>query len=232
MSNTVLSVQGLTKNFGNITAVDNLSFDVQAGQIFGLVGPNGSGKTTAISMVLSLLQPTYGHISLFGSANLDAGRRRIGATLESAGFYPDFSAEKNLRIVSLIKNAPASQIDEVLTAVGLAERKKDKFKNYSMGMKQRLAIAGAMLGNPELIILDEPTNGLDPRGIIEVRELIRQLAAEGKTIVVASHLLDEMEKTCTHIAIMQKGRLVKYSSLQDIHNTYESLEKAFMHLTV
>lgn len=232
MSNTVISIQGLTKRFGHTLAVDNLTFEVKAGQIFGLVGPNGSGKTTAISMILSLQEPTQGTISLFGTTDLDAGRKRLGASLESAGFYPEFSGEKNLQIVSLIKNAPASQIDEVLTAVGLADRRKDKFSSYSMGMKQRLAIASAMLGNPELIILDEPTNGLDPRGIIEVRDLIKRLAAEGRTIVVASHLLDEMEKVCTHIAILQKGRLVKFSSLEEIHHTYESLEKAFMQLTV
>jgi ABC-type multidrug transport system ATPase subunit len=232
MTQPVIRVQNLTRHYGRIAAVNDLSFEVYPGQVFGLAGPNGSGKTTALSMVLSLVKPDSGSIELFGSTDLDAGRRRLGATLESAGFYPEFSGEKNLHIVSLIKGVPREHIAAVIQTVGLEGRAKDAFKNYSMGMKQRLAIAAALLGEPEVIILDEPTNGLDPRGIVEIRELIVKLASQGKTILIASHLLDELEKICTHIAIMQKGSLIKMAPLQDLHQEYNSLEKAYMQLTV
>ncbi len=231
MKQPVLRVQNLSRHYGRIKAVSDLSFEVYPGQVFGLAGPNGSGKTTALSMVLSLVKPHSGSIELFGSTDLDAGRKRLGATLESAGFYPEFSGEKNLRIVALIKGANRDSIDAVLQTVGLADRRTDAFKNYSMGMKQRLAIGAALLGNPEFIILDEPTNGLDPRGIVEIRELIQKLATQGKTILIASHLLDELEKVCTHIAIMQKGSLIKMAALQELHTEYSSLEKAYMELT-
>jgi ABC-type multidrug transport system ATPase subunit len=232
MMQPVIRVQHLTRHYGKITAVNDLSFEVYPGQVFGLAGPNGSGKTTALSMILSLVKPNSGSIELFGSANLDAGRKRLGATLESAGFYPEFSGEKNLHIVSIIKGVPKEHIAAVLHTVGLEGRAHDAFKNYSMGMKQRLAIAAALLGAPDLVILDEPTNGLDPRGIVEIRELILKLAAQGKTILIASHLLDELEKVCTHIAIMQKGTLIKMAPLHELHQEYTSLEKAYMQLTV
>ncbi|HEX4888468.1 MAG TPA: ATP-binding cassette domain-containing protein [Luteibaculaceae bacterium] len=227
----VLEVKNLSKRFGSQMAVDQLSFKVMPGQVFGILGPNGSGKTTTLSMVLTLLSPTEGGVQLFGSDDLQAGRKRMGVTLETAGFLPSFSGKTNLKMAALNKGLDPDSVDDLLKKVDLYNDRKKKFKAYSYGMKQRLAIASALLGNPEVLILDEPTNGLDPIGIIEVRKLIQQLAADGKTVIVASHLLSEMEKLCTDIIILAKGRLISSGKLSEILSHYASLEDAFIQLT-
>jgi len=227
----VLEVKQLTKRFGSQIAVNEVSFSVLPGQVFGILGPNGSGKTTTLSMVLSLLEPHGGHIQLFGSDDLLAGRKKLGVTLETAGFLPAYNGEKNLKMAALTKGVPLTEVEGALKKVDLWEARKKKFKSYSYGMKQRLAIASALLGNPEVLILDEPTNGLDPHGIIDVRNLIIKLSQEGKTIIVASHLLSEMEKVCTDYVILTKGKLIKQGKLSDILNEYPSLEEAFIQLT-
>ncbi len=227
----VLEVNQLTKRFGSQTAVNGVSFSVLPGQVFGLLGPNGSGKTTTLSMILSLLEPNEGDVRLFGSEDLQAGRKRMGVTLETAGFLPAYNGEKNLKMAALTKGVDFSEIEPTLRKVDLWDARKKKFKGYSYGMKQRLAIGSALLGNPEVLILDEPTNGLDPHGIIDVRNLIIKLASEGKTIIVASHLLTEMEKVCTDYVILLKGNLIKQGKLSEIMAEYPSLEEAFIQLT-
>lgn len=175
--------------------VNNISFDVEKGNVYGLLGPNGSGKSTTFGMLLSTINPTSGDWYWFGKKGTDPDTlKKIGAIIEQPNFYPYLSAETNLKIVAEIKHTPYSRIEEVLNTVGLYERRKDTFKTFSLGMKQRLAIASAMLNNPEVLILDEPTNGLDPEGIIQIREIISNIAKQGITIIIASHLLDEIEK--------------------------------------
>lgn len=204
----ILSVKNLTKKFKRI-AVNNISFDVEKGNVYGLLGTNGSGKSTTFGMLLSTINPTSGEWYWFGKSGTEPETlKRIGAIIEQPNFYPYLSAEKNLQIVAEIKGTPYSRIDEVLQTVKLLERKKDKYSNYSLGMKQRLAIASAMLNNPEVLILDEPTNGLDPEGIIQVREIINNIAKEGITIIIASHLLDEIEKICSHVIVLKEGNAI------------------------
>lgn len=202
----VLEVTNLSKRFGRLQAVNSISFSVEKGNVYGLLGPNGSGKSTTLGILLSTINPTEGNWSWFGNSGTTSDDlKRIGAIIEHPNFYTYLSAEKNLRIVCEIKEAPYSRIDAVLKLVGLIERKKDRFSSYSLGMKQRLAIASAMLNEPEVLILDEPTNGLDPEGIIQIREIIKTIANQGTTIILASHLLDEVEKVCSHVIILKKG---------------------------
>ncbi len=204
----VLSVRNLTKKFKR-TAVNNLSFDVERGNVYGLLGPNGSGKSTTFGMLLTTINPTSGEWSWFGEKGTTPDTlKKIGAIIEQPNFYPYLSAEKNLRIVAEIKSVPYARIDEVLKVVGLHDRKKDVFRTYSLGMKQRLAIASALLSQPEVLILDEPTNGLDPEGIIQIREIISQIAQQGITIIIASHLLDEIEKICSHVIVLKEGNAI------------------------
>lgn len=201
----ILSVKNLTKKFKR-TVVNNISFDVERGNVYGLLGPNGSGKSTTFGMLLSTINPTSGEWYWFGKKGTDPDTlKKIGAIIEQPNFYPYLSAETNLKIVAEIKETPQQRIDEVLQTVGLLERKKDTFKTFSLGMKQRLAIASAMLNNPEVMILDEPTNGLDPEGIIQIREIISNIAKQGITIIIASHLLDEIEKICSHVIVLKEG---------------------------
>jgi len=215
----ILETQGLTKRYGRLTAVDAVSLSVEKGQVFGFLGPNGSGKTTTIGMLLGIITPTSGSFRMFGqdgNAELHAARRRIGATLETPNFYPYLSGRDNLRVAARIKGVDESRIPEALEVVGLGGRQGDAFRKYSLGMKQRLALAATMLGDPELIILDEPANGLDPEGMIEVREIILSLAARGATIFLSSHLLWEVERTCTHVAILRSGQVVRQSAVRDL----------------
>jgi ABC-2 type transport system ATP-binding protein len=202
----ILEVRNLSKRFGKINAVNSISFSVEKGNVYGLLGPNGSGKSTTLGILLSTINPTEGSWSWFGQPGTPTDvLKRIGAIIEHPNFYTFLSAEKNLKIVCEIKNVNYDRIIEVLQLVGLAERKNDKFSTFSLGMKQRLSIASAMLSSPEVLILDEPTNGLDPEGIIQIREIIRSIAAQGTTILLASHLLDEVEKVCSHVIILKKG---------------------------
>ena len=210
----VLEINHLTKKFGKMTAVDNLSFSVEKGNVYGLLGPNGSGKSTTLGMILNVVNPTDGQWRWFGKEHSIESLKKVGAIIERPNFYPYLSAEKNLEIVAQIKGADKSKIDEKLEIVGLLDRKKDKFSTFSLGMKQRLAIAAAMLNDPEVLILDEPTNGLDPQGIIKIREIILEIAAKGTTIILASHLLDEVERVCSHVVILEKGKTL-YSGRVD-----------------
>lgn len=204
----ILSVKNLTKKFKRVV-VNNISFDVERGNVYGLLGPNGSGKSTTFGMLLSTINPTSGDWFWFGKKGTDPDTlKKIGAIIEQPNFYPYLSAETNLKIVAEIKQTPYSRIDEVLKTVNLYERRKDTFKTFSLGMKQRLAIASAMLNNPEVLILDEPTNGLDPEGIIQIREIISDIAKQGITIIIASHLLDEIEKICSHVIVLKEGNSI------------------------
>jgi len=210
----VLSVKNLTKKFKR-TVVNNISFDVEKGNVYGLLGPNGSGKSTTFGMLLTTINPTSGDWYWFGEKGTTPETlKKIGAIIEQPNFYPYLSAEKNLQIVAEIKNVHYSRIDEVLSVVGLLERKKDPFRTFSLGMKQRLSIASALLNNPEVLILDEPTNGLDPEGIIQIREIISNIAKKGITIIIASHLLDEIEKICSHVIVLKEGNAI-YSGRVD-----------------
>jgi len=203
----VLNIDGLTKQYGRITAVNNLNVSIPKKSVFGLLGPNGSGKTTTLGMILDVIEKTSGTFT-WKIGESDNVRKRIGAILESPNFYPYLSAVNNLRLICKIKEVDESAIEPILKQVGLLDRKDDSFKTYSLGMKQRLAIASALLADPEVLILDEPTNGLDPKGIVEIRQLIREIAAEGRTIILASHLLDEVQKVCTHFCVLNKGSLI------------------------
>ena len=201
----VLELKNLTKRYGSFVALNNASFTVEKGSVYGLLGPNGSGKTTTLGILLDVLSATSGTYSWFGNEPSREDRKRIGAILENPNFYPYLSAEKNLKVVAAIKEVSYDRIEEVLKLVNLYERRKSSFKTYSLGMKQRLAIAAALLNDPEVLVLDEPTNGLDPQGIAEVRELILRIAKQGTTIIISSHMLDEIEKICTHVVVLKDG---------------------------
>ncbi|MEM9548241.1 MAG: ATP-binding cassette domain-containing protein [Bacteroidota bacterium] len=205
---SVLRINGLTKHYGPITALDKLSLNIEEGNIYGLLGPNGSGKTTTLGIILGILAQSSGHFEWFGGKYGDKYRMRIGAILETPNFYPYLNAKKNLQIVQDIKNSHDDDLDFLLENVNLAHRKKSKFRAYSLGMKQRLAIAATLIGEPDVVIFDEPTNGLDPEGIAEVRNILKRVASTGKTVIMASHLLDEVEKICSHVAIIKNGRLL------------------------
>jgi ABC-type multidrug transport system ATPase subunit len=213
---SILSVDNLCKNYKNIQALKGVTFSVPKGSVFGILGPNGSGKTTMLGIIMDILKPTSGSYKLFDQIPDETYRKRIGTFLETPNFYHYLSAQKNLEIVAALKERGADDIPRVLELVNLTQRKDSRFSTYSLGMKQRLAIASCLLGDPEVLILDEPTNGLDPVGIAEIRQLIKQLYQQGKTIIMASHLLDEVEKVCTHAAILKKGELVANGDVNEI----------------
>jgi ABC-2 type transport system ATP-binding protein len=213
---SILSVQQLHKHYGPVHALKGVSFEVPEGSVFGILGPNGSGKTTLLGIVMDIIKPSNGTFSLFDEPQSEVHRRRIGTLLETPNFYPYLSAVQNLKIAAAIKGQNESDIDRVLGIVDLLQRKHSRFSTYSLGMKQRLAVASCLLGNPNVLVFDEPTNGLDPVGIAETRELIKKLNKEGKTIIMASHLLDEVEKVCTHVAILQKGVLIANGHVDEI----------------
>lgn len=220
--NAVLKIESLSKNFGKLGAVNNLNLEVGQGQVFGMLGPNGSGKTTTLGMLMGVVNPTSGRFYWFGEKPTHFLRKKIGAVLEHPIFYPYLTGQKNLELTAMIKGVSTNQIAKVLNIVELSDRKNDKYKTYSLGMKQRLAIASALLNDPTVLILDEPTNGLDPMGIAEIRDLIIKIAADGKTIILASHLLDEVQKVCTHFAVLKKGSLVHYGPVAEADaNTIE-----------
>ena len=212
----ILSVENLRKNYGRIQALKGISFSVPKGAVFGILGPNGSGKTTLLGLISDILKPTGGSYKLFDEVPNENHRRQIGTFLETPNFYHYLSAVRNLKISAAIKQRGADDIDRVIEMVNLTQRKDSRFSTYSLGMKQRLAIASCLLGNPDVLILDEPTNGLDPVGIAETRELIKKLRQEGKTIIMASHMLDEVEKVCTHVVILKKGELVASGKVDEI----------------
>ncbi|MFP9098662.1 ABC transporter ATP-binding protein [Flavobacterium sp. RHBU_24] len=208
---TILSISNLHKKFKKVHAVNDVTFEIQKGNVYGILGPNGSGKSTTLGIILNVVNRTSGSYSWFGGTiETHEALKKVGAIIERPNFYPYMTAYDNLKLVCKIKGTPYSKIDEKLELTGLLERKDSKFKTFSLGMKQRLAIASAMLNDPEILILDEPTNGLDPQGIHKIRELITNIAAQGTTILLASHLLDEVEKVCSHAVVLRKG-LILYS---------------------
>ena len=221
MNETVIQTEELTKRYGRVLAVDGLSLNVPRGRIFGLLGPNGSGKTTLMSMLLGLVRPTSGSFSLFGTpptgGGLDRQLHRIGALVETPTFYPYLSGRNNLAYFQGISGRDdAKELDSLLEQVGLAGRGGDKFQTYSLGMKQRLGLAYTLLGDPELLVLDEPTNGMDPAGMAEVRDLIRGLAGDNRTVILSSHLLNEVEQVCDSVAILSHGRLIAQGDVADL----------------
>jgi ABC-type multidrug transport system ATPase subunit len=224
VADLVIETDGLTKRYGDVVAVDQLSLRVPRGGVFGFLGPNGSGKTTTMGMLLGLIQSTSGQARIFGDA---VGRsdtlRRIGAMVESPTFYPYLTGRANLRYFQAIgrRGSPAD-IDRLLELVDLGKRADTKFATYSLGMKQRLGIACALLGEPDLVFLDEPTNGLDPAGVVEVRELIRDLGKGGRTVVLSSHLLAETELVCDHVAVLAKGKLVVQGNVKELLHEKDS----------
>lgn len=202
----ILTINNLTKKFGYLTAVKDLSFTINKGNVYGILGPNGSGKSTTLGIVLNVVNKTEGNFLWFdGNTSTHDALKKVGAIIERPNFYPYMTAAQNLKLVCKIKGVDYGKIDEKLEVVGLLERKDSKFRTYSLGMKQRLAIASALLNDPEILILDEPTNGLDPQGIHQIREIIKQIALKGTTILLASHLLDEVEKVCSHVVVLRKG---------------------------
>lgn len=211
---TILSINNLNKRFGLLHAVKNVSLEIHKGNVYGILGPNGSGKSTTLGIILNVVNKTSGDYSWFGGTmQTHDALKKVGAIIERPNFYPYMSAEENLQLVCKIKGAPVSKIHEKLELVGLIDRKDSKFKTFSLGMKQRLAIASALLNDPEILILDEPTNGLDPQGIHQIRDIIKQIAAQGTTILLASHLLDEVEKVCSHVLVLRKGEMLYCGSV-------------------
>jgi len=224
----VLRTAGLTRRFGRLTAVADLDLEVSRGQVFGFLGPNGAGKTTTIGMILGLLRPTAGHVEMFGldtRVHLRRALRRTGAIVESPTFYPHLSGRDNLRVFALLSGGVEDKrLDEVLALVGLRERARSKVRTYSLGMRQRLGIAAALVHDPDLVVLDEPTNGLDPAGMREIRQLIKELGQMGKTVFVSSHLLNEVEQMCDHVGILKAGRLLTHGSVSDMLRRGQVLE--------
>jgi ABC-2 type transport system ATP-binding protein len=204
---SILTINNLTKKFGYLTAVKDLSFTINKGNVYGILGPNGSGKSTTLGIVLNVVNKTEGSFHWFdGKTTTHDALKKVGAIIERPNFYPYMTAAQNLKLVCKIKGVNYNKIDEKLEIVGLLDRKDSKFRTYSLGMKQRLAIASALLNDPEILILDEPTNGLDPQGIHQIRQIIKDIAAQGTTILLASHLLDEVEKVCSHVVVLRKGK--------------------------
>ena len=220
----VLSINNISKNYGRITAVSNLSLDVSEGSVFGILGPNGSGKTTTLGIILDVINPTDGTFNWFRNFTRKENRQKIGSTLETPAFYPYLTGVQNLKIIADIKRVNYVSIDKVLKDVGLYERKDYKYKTYSLGMKQRLAVASALLCDPKVMVLDEPTNGLDPQGIAEIREVIKNISKKGKTVILASHLLDEVQKVCTHFAVLNFGRLVYNGKVDEVSQEQQIVE--------
>jgi len=218
---TILTIENLTKKFGKLTAVDNLSFSIEKGNVYGILGPNGSGKSTTLGIVLNVVNKTSGNFSWFGGdVSTHNALKKVGAIIERPNFYPYMTAKQNLELVCKIKGVATTQVQKTLDTVGLLERQDDTFKGFSLGMKQRLAIASALLNTPEILILDEPTNGLDPQGIHQIRGIIQKIASQGTTILLASHLLDEVEKVCTHVVVLSKGKSLYVGRVEQMNTSF------------
>jgi ABC-2 type transport system ATP-binding protein len=219
LESTILSIKNLHKRYGKIHAVNNVSLEIHKGNVYGILGPNGSGKSTTLGIVLNVVNKTSGEYSWFdGTMQTHEALKKVGAIIERPNFYPYMSAKENLELVCKIKNIDYSKIIEKLEIVGLIDRKDSKYKTFSLGMKQRLAIASALLNDPEILILDEPTNGLDPQGIHQIRDIIRLIASQGTTILLASHLLDEVEKVCSHVLVLRFGKILYSGTVDGISN--------------
>ena len=220
----ILSIRGLSKSYKNVRAIQNLDLQILEGQAYGILGPNGSGKTTTLSIVMGIIRQEGGHFSWFGEKPVAGQRRSIGSLIETPHFYPYLNLERNLRIICDIKGMPYGDIGRVLETAQLTERKRSRFSTLSLGMKQRLGIAAALLGDPRVLVLDEPTNGLDPEGIAEVREIVLQQVQQGKTLILASHILSEVEKICSHVAILKKGELLANGPVKELLAEDEIIE--------
>ncbi|MBS1776721.1 MAG: ABC transporter ATP-binding protein [Bacteroidetes bacterium] len=221
---SVLKVQGISKAYGTIQALSDVSFHVPTGSVFGILGPNGSGKTTLLGILLHILQSDSGNYSWFDEMPSDQARQQIGSLLETPNFYHYLSAYDNLKIAARIKRLTNPNFDFVLKTLGLYDRRNSAFQTFSLGMKQRLALASALLGKPKILVLDEPTNGLDPNGIAEIRDLIGNLHHQGITVIMASHLLDEVEKVCTHVAVLKKGNLLLSGKVDEVFRSTDQIE--------
>jgi ABC-type multidrug transport system ATPase subunit len=224
MMQEILSIRGLSKSYKHVKAIQNLNLEISEGQAYGILGPNGSGKTTTLSIVTGILRQDHGIFSWFGEKPYAGLRRTIGSLIETPHFYPYLSLEKNLRIICDIKGLGYKDIDRVLDSAKLLERKRSRFSAMSLGMKQRLGLAAALLGDPRVLVLDEPTNGLDPEGIAEVREVVIEQVKEGKTLILASHILNEVEKICSHVAILKKGELLASGPVKELLAEDEIIE--------
>lgn len=212
----ILSINGLSKNYGSVRALDNLSINIHKGDVFGILGPNGSGKTTTLGIVLGVTNASSGSFSWFEGENNHHQRKKIGAMLDKPNFYPHLNGFENLRLVADIKDIKSPDIHGKLEIAGIAKNANRKFMTYSTGMKQRLSLAATLLGEPEVLVLDEPTNGLDPEGIADVRELINKIANEGTSVIMASHLLDEVQKVCSHVAVLKFGKKLYEGHVQSL----------------
>jgi ABC-2 type transport system ATP-binding protein len=222
--NEILSIQGLSKSYKHIKAVQNLDLQIFEGQAYGILGPNGSGKTTTLSVVTGIIRQDSGYFRWFGEEPQAGQRRVIGSLIETPHFYPYLNLERNLKIICDIKGMPYGDISRVLHIAQLTARKRSRFSTLSLGMKQRLGIAAALLGDPRVLVLDEPTNGLDPEGIAEVREIVQEQVQEGKTLILASHILSEVEKICSHVAILKKGELLADGPVKELLAEDEIIE--------
>ena len=222
---TILSIQNLHKRYGRIQALKNVSLEIQKGNVYGILGPNGSGKSTTLGIVLNVVNKTSGAYSWFGGTmQTHEALKKVGAIIERPNFYPYMTAKENLELVCQIKGINYAKVREKLQLVGLIERENSKFRTFSLGMKQRLAIASALLNDPEILILDEPTNGLDPQGIHQIRDIIKLIASQGTTILLASHLLDEVEKVCTHVLVLRKGEVLYSGSVNGMSSQQDFFE--------
>jgi ABC-2 type transport system ATP-binding protein len=229
-SKTILSLQNLDKKYGKVHAVKNLSFTIEKGNVYGILGPNGSGKSTTLGIILNVVNKSGGRFSWFdGQLSTHDALKKVGAIIERPNFYPYMTAKQNLALICKIKGIATDKIDEKLEIVHLFERRDTKFSTFSLGMKQRLAIASALLNDPEILILDEPTNGLDPEGIHEIREIIKSIASNGTTILLASHLLDEVEKVCSHVIVIRKGEKLYAGSVDEMTASNGVLEVKIDH---
>ena len=230
----ILTINNLTKKFGYLTAVKDLSFTINKGNVYGILGPNGSGKSTTLGVVLNVVNKTSGEFHWFdGNTSTHQALKKVGAIIERPNFYPYMTAYQNLKLVCKIKEVDYSKIDEKLRLVELIDRKDSKFSTFSLGMKQRLAIASALLNDPEILILDEPTNGLDPQQIAEMRQVLKDYAATGRTVIISSHLLAEIQQTCSHVVLMHRGQLISFGPMEEIltkNQKSQSLEESFLEL--
>ncbi|MFH2142105.1 MAG: ATP-binding cassette domain-containing protein [Bacteroidota bacterium] len=216
MNNTILQIENLSKSYGSINALNSLSLKIEKGNVYGILGPNGSGKTTTLSLIMGIIKPNHGSFIWFEEKDIQKIKTRIGSLVETPNFYPYLTAVQNLKIICDIKRICYSDIERVLNIVNLYQRKNSRYYTFSFGMKQRLALSSILLGNPDVLVLDEPTNGLDPEGIAEVRKIILSEAEKGKTIILASHILDEVEKVCTHVSVLKKGQLIANGRVNEL----------------
>ncbi|MFI6997266.1 ABC transporter ATP-binding protein [Nocardia sp. NPDC050175] len=227
MTDSIVVTRGLTKRYGAHAAVDGVSMSVVAGEVYGFLGPNGAGKTTTLRMLVGLIRPSDGTATVAGHAPGDpAVVRRIGVLIEGPGFYPYLSGRDNLRVLAKYRGIGASEVEMALDRVGLVNRADDKFRTYSLGMKQRLGVGAALLGRPDLLILDEPTNGLDPQGMAEMRELITTLAADGHTVLLSSHMLSEVQEICDRVGVISQGKLLVESTVAELRGASSLLLRA------